>query len=234
MTEPDAPTNVEASSERSRDDGPEHPLFARLYDPVMKLPERLVFSDHRRELAEGLEGHVLDIGSGTGVMFPYFEACGGDLTVTAIEPDPHMRAQAREAATQFETEITVVDAPAEALPCEKNSVDAVTAGLVFCTIPDVAQALDEVARVLRPGGEFRFLEHVRGRWPIGIGHDMLTPCWSHAAGGCHLDRRTGDVFRQDDRFELLAFRRFESGVTRLLPLVRGRMQRRRKGWLLGD
>jgi len=202
---------------------PSHPLFARLYDPVMSVPERLVLADHREYLGDDLAGSVLDIGSGTGAMFPYF---GGDLSVQAIEPDPHMRQQAVERASETTAEITLTDASAENLPYGDDTFDAVVASFVFCTIPDHKRALDEVARVLRPGGEFRFVEHVRARDALGAVHDALAPGWYHAAGGCNLNRRTGDLFRTDNRFELLTYDRFESGLTRVLPLVRGRLERR--------
>jgi SAM-dependent methyltransferase len=205
---------------------PAHPLFARLYDPVMALPERLFLGGHRTYLADGLSGRVLDLGAGTGAMFPYFERAPDGPTVVAAEPDPHMRRRAIERAADAPADIEVVDAGAERLPDDGASFDAVVASFVFCTIPDASGALDEVARVLRPGGEFRFVEHVRARGPVGWLHDALAPGWYHAAGGCNLDRQTGDRFRTDDRFDLLDFRRFESGSTRLLPVVRGRLERR--------
>ena len=202
-----------------------HPLFARLYDPMMALPERTVLSSHRAHLAEGLSGRVLDIGAGTGAMFPH--VADTDCSVTAVEPDPHMRQQAEKRASSVDADITIIDAQAESLPFPNDSFDAATAVFVFCTIADVERGMDELARVLRPGGEFRFLEHVRARGALGVAHDALTPCWSCAAGGCNLDRRTGDRFQRDDRFELVKYDRFETGLTRALPLVRGRLERHR-------
>jgi SAM-dependent methyltransferase len=203
------------------------PGFARLYDAVMALPERYFFGDHRAFLADGLSGRVLDVGSGTGAQFPAFADQEPITAVEAVEPDPAMRQRASERAGALDLRADVVDARAEALPYDDDSLDAVVASLVFCTIPDAEAAVDEVARVLAPGGEFRFLEHVRGTGAVGIAHDLLAPCWHPVAGGCNLNRQTGDLFRCDDRFELLAYDRFESGLTRGLPLIRGRLQRRR-------
>ena len=84
----------------------------------------------------------------------------------------------------------------------------------------------ERPRVLRPDGEFRFAEHVRARGALAPLHDAFTPAWHRVAGGCHLNRETGDLFRTDERFELLDYRRFESGAARALPVVRGRLERR--------
>ena len=206
----------------------DHPLFAQLYDPVMRLPERLLLGDHRAHLAEGLSGMVLDLGSGTGAMFPHYPA---ELTVHAVEPDPHMREQAADRAAEFETDIELVEAGGERLPYPDDSFDTAVAVFVLCTVQDLAASLDELARVVRPGGELRFLEHVRARGAAGRLHDALAPGWFHAAGGCTLNRQTGDVLTRDDRFELLEYERFESGLSQLLPLVRGRLERRRESWL---
>ena len=206
----------------------EYPLFARVYDPVMALPERLLLGNHRAHLAEGLSGMALDLGSGTGAMFPHFPA---ELTVHAVEPDPHMRQRAADRAADVETDIELVEAGGEQLPYPNNSFDTAVAAFVLCTVQDLSASLDELARVIRPGGELRFLEHVRARGAAGRLHDALAPGWFHVAGGCTLNRRTGDVLTRDDRFELLEYERFESGLSRLLPLVRGRLERRRGSWL---
>lgn len=209
---------------------PSHPIFARLYDPVMKPAERTVLGEHRRYLVDELSGAVLDLGAGTGAMFPSFReaaATSGDLTLYAIEPDPHMRRQAVERAGELGLDIEIESAGAEALPFADDSFDIVIASLVFCTIPDFDAALSEVARVLKPGGEFRFLEHVRGEGAVGVAHDVLAPAWHTVAGGCHLNRETDDRFRDDDRFELIDYTRLEN-IPRIVPIVRGTLERRRE------
>ena len=211
-------------------DGPEHPFFARVYDPVMAVPERLLIADHRAHLASGLSGLVLDVGSGTGAMFPHYPVTP-EVTVHAVEPDPHMRRRAAERADRLPLDPTVIDAGAADLPHPEDSVDAAVAAFVLCTVPDLGAALDELARVLRPGGELRFLEHVRGRGAVGTAHDALAPAWHRAAAGCNLDRRTGDALAADGRFDLLGYTRFGSG---LLPLVRGRLERRETGRPVGS
>ena len=215
---------------------PSHPVFARLYDPVMKPVERTVLAEHRRYLADEISGTVLDLGAGTGAMFPYFDeatADGGDVTLFAMEPDSHMRRQAVERARDLELDIEIESAGAEALPFADDSFDVVIASLVFCTVPDFDAALSEVARVLKPGGEFRFLEHVRGEWAIGVAHDVLAPAWHTVAGGCHLNRKTDEVFRDDERFELLDYTRLED-IPRIVPVVRGTLKRRREGSILAQ
>lgn len=203
-----------------------HPVVARLYDTVMAVPERTIMPDHRNALAADLSGRVLEIGAGTGAMFSYYDE---SVDLHAVEPDPHMRRQASERAADLAVDVSLSDASAETLPYDDDSVDSVVASLVFCTIPDHEAALSEVARVLRPGGEFRFLEHVRGDGATGRAHDLFAPAWHAVAGGCHLNRETGELFQRDDRFQLLAYDRFDGVV----PMVRGRMRRRSAGGLRG-
>ena len=211
-----------------------HPIFARIYDPVMRPAERTILTEHRQYLVDGISGSVLDIGAGTGAMFPYFKEvtiAGAPATFSAIEPDPHMRRQAVKRARDLGLEVTIKDAGAEALPFADESIDVVIASLVFCTIPDVGGALSEVARVLKPGGEFRFLEHVRGDGTIGIAHDVLAPAWHTVAGGCHLNRETDEMFRDDDLFELVDYTRLEE-FPQIVPIIRGTLKRRRDGSIL--
>jgi len=141
----------------------DHPVFAGLYDPVMALPERLLLGEYREFLAADVSGRVLDVGAGTGAQFPYIADRDEVASLDAIEPDSHMRRRAAERAADSDLEIRVEDARAESLPYDDDTFDAVVASFVFCTIPDQQTALDEIARVLAPGGEFRFVEHVRGR-----------------------------------------------------------------------
>ena len=201
-----------------------HPIVARLYDPVMTVAEQSMLPPHREFLAEGLSGRVLDLGAGTGAMFPYF--AGTDVELHAVEPDPHMRAQARDRAAELDLDVEVRDESGESLPYEDDSFDAVVASFAFCTIPDQEAALSEVARVLRPGGEFRFLEHVRGEGATGRLHDLLAPGWHAVAGGCHLNRETGALFRSDERFRLLEYEQLSDGA---MPMIRGRLERKRDG-----
>lgn len=199
----------------------------------MAIPERTLLRDHREYLARDLSGRVLDLGAGTGAMFPYFEGSASEgVSLNAIEPDPHMRRRARERARKLDLDVDVAEAGGENLPYRDDSFDIVVASFVFCTIPDNDRALSEVARVLEPGGEFRFVEHVRGDDAVGHAHDLFAPLWHEVAGGCHLNRETGELFLRDDRFRTVDFTRRNDGVTAVLPIVRGTLERRRDPSLL--
>jgi ubiquinone/menaquinone biosynthesis C-methylase UbiE len=205
------------------DDG--HRLFAAVYDPVTWVAERFWFPRHREYLARDLRGRVLDLGAGTGATFPYLRnAGGGDLEVHAVDPDPHMCRRARARAADLGLSVEVREERAESLSYDDDSFGAVLSGLVFCTIPDLDRAMDELARVLRPGGEFRFVEHVRADGVLATVQRLLTPAWRVAAAGCNLDRETGGRFDADDRFETVETERFR-GIPPIDPVLRGRLRR---------
>jgi SAM-dependent methyltransferase len=87
--------------------------------------------------------------------------------------------------------VTLVAGHADALPLRDGEADAVVFSLVLCSVPDQARTLAEAARVLRPGGEVRFYEHVRSTGRIrGWLEDAITPLWAWRAGGCHPNRDT--------------------------------------------
>lgn len=170
-------------------------IFSRLYDPVIELPERLGLRRLRREVLRDVRGRVLELGLGTGRNIPLYPDVVDSLT--GIDPDESMIEQAGERAREATFPVRLLPVPAEELPLEDVSFDAVTGTLVFCTIPDVARALGEARRVLAPGGELRLLEHVRmDREPFATLQETVTPVWKHLAGGCRLDRDTLSAVRE--------------------------------------
>lgn len=205
----------------SQENQPAHRLFATLYDPVMWGLERTILPDHRRYLARNLSGNVLDLGVGTGAMFPYLPTGSNDIDLHGIEPDPYMRRQAEEKAEDCGIDIDIREAGAESLPYDDDTFDAVIASMVFCTIPDVDAALDEVVRVLGPGGEFRFLEHVHSKSRLGRIQDIATPVWRKLAGGCHLNRVTSSAITNHDGLNIVEMDRIDTGVAFVRPFIRG-------------
>ena len=168
-----------------------HPLFARFYiraSSARKLPEE---DAHRRALVVGLSGRVIEVGAGNGLNFPFYP-----LTVErvlAVEPEPVLRAAAIEAAAEQSVPITVVEGVAGRLPAGDGSFDAGVASLMLCSVPDQESALAEFHRVIRPGGELRFYEHVIAERPAVVRLQRLADAtvWPRVAGGCHLSRDTG-------------------------------------------
>ena len=206
-----------------------HPVFAALYD---LCPEPEDLEAQRGYLARDLSGRVLELGCGTGDMFPFVvDGATGDLEYHAIEPDPHMRKRATEAARETGPAVDLRDARAESLPYPDGSFDVVTAGIVFCTVQDPEAALEEVVRVLKPGGEFRFLEHVRADGWRRTGQELLDPLWNRVAGGCHLTRDTVGLFVDHESLTVEEIDRLDAGAFPATPVVRGTLRRRRDGVL---
>ncbi|ADJ16100.1 class I SAM-dependent methyltransferase [Halalkalicoccus jeotgali] len=198
------------------------PVFAALYDPVTRLAERR-FGPEREWLTEGLSGRVLDLGCGTGATFPYL--CDRDLDLHAVEPDPHMRKRARRRATDVGCSVEIHTGTAESVPYPDGSFDAVVVSLVLCSVSDVEESVEEIARVLAPGGECRFLEHVRADGRQARIQEALTPCWRRVAGGCHLDRETPAAFVSNPDLRVETLQRVPIGFPPVAPILRGRVVR---------
>jgi SAM-dependent methyltransferase len=158
-----------------------------LYATLIARADAAGLADRRAALVAGLRGHVVELGCGTGAMFPWY---AGDLRVTAVEPDAAFAVHARAAAARAAVSIEVVDGSGEALPLAQDSCDAAVCALVLCSVPSVDAVCRELVRVVRPGGEVRLLEHVRSpRRVAGILMDVVNPLWLYAnRQGCRLNR----------------------------------------------
>jgi ubiquinone/menaquinone biosynthesis C-methylase UbiE len=178
-----------------------HPLVAAIYDPIQWYFERYQAPKHREYLARGVDGKVLEIAAGTGAMLPYFERYGASTAqYHAIEPDAGMWRQLQEKLPEQDIDVAVVSARAESLPYEDNSFDCIVECGLFCTVPSITASLEEIHRVLKPEGEFRFFDHVRSEGPIGVTQDWLTPLWRKIGGNCHLNR---EIAAEIENFEPL-------------------------------
>jgi len=149
----------------------------------------------RTVLLAGLRGYVLEVGAGRGQNFPYYPASVTRLI--AVEPSRRRRNRARAAARQASTQIQIVPGTAEDLPGQDGDYDAVVACLVLCSVPDQQAALSEIRRVLRPGGQLRYFEHVVSDRPAFAGLERVldTTLYPPLARGCHCSRDTGAAIR---------------------------------------
>ncbi|NUR93159.1 MAG: class I SAM-dependent methyltransferase [Nonomuraea sp.] len=167
----------------------QHPRFARMYERMSAVSEQGEMPDHRRRLLAGLSGEVIEVGAGNGLNFAHYPAAV--TRVVAVEPEDVLRGLARKAAAGAPVPVEVVAGHADGLPYGEGAFDAVVLSLVLCSVDDQARTLAEVRRVLRPGGEVRFFEHVASRKPVAaLVQRVVTPVWRRVAGGCHLDRDT--------------------------------------------
>jgi len=186
-----------------------HPLFARIYAWGSPRMEEAGWGARRDQLVAGLAGRVIEVGAGNGLNFARYPSAVTD--VLAVEPEAHLRDLAQAAARDAAVPIEVVDGVADRLPAGDAAFDAAVTSLVLCSVPDVPATLAEVRRVLRPGGELRFFEHVRADTPglARVQRVLDATVWPTFVGGCHTHRDTraaikaaGFVIDRIDHFRL--------------------------------
>lgn len=190
-------------------------LFAASYDRMLRGAEEGGLREMRRDLLARASGRTIDLGAGTGVNLELFPEGVSELVM--VEPDPHMLKQLRAKAAG-RGGVEVVQASAQELPFADDSFDTAVFTLVLCTVPNPAVALSEAARVLRPGGELLFIEHVRAedagmaRW-----QDRLEKPWRFIGDGCHCNRDTVATIESSP----LSLMRVEQGrLPKAPPIVR--------------
>jgi SAM-dependent methyltransferase len=152
-----------------------------------------VILEERRRWVPRAHGDVLELGVGTGLNLPFYDA-NRVHKVTGIDPSPPLLARAGQRAARAPVEVELLEASAEQLPFDAAAFDSAVMTYCLCSMTDPARALGELRRVLRPGGQLVFVEHglasdARTRWWQG----KLTPIWRRFTGGCHLDRDVGTL-----------------------------------------
>ena len=199
--------------------------FSAFYDRSLRATEEAGLGEMRRELLARARGRVLELGAGTGVNLDLYPDSVGELVL--VEPDPHMAKRLRDRLASSSRQATLVEDSAERLPFADASFDTAVATLVLCTIPDPAAALREAARVLKPGGELLFIEHVRAEEPgLAVWQDRLEKPWRFLGDGCHCNRDTIATIEASP-FSLGVFERgkLPKAPPIVRPLVRGRAVR---------
>lgn len=172
-----------------------------LYDALMDWTEPFGIGRWRRRLLDGARGRVLEVGCGTGRNLPlYAEAESRVRSVVAFDPCLAVALRARQRAREqhpapnpapSSNPAMVLVADVEHLPFRADRFDTAVSSLVFCSVPDPARGLREIARVLAPGGTLRMMEHVRHEvpWRARI-QDWVQPLWTRLSGGCRVNRPT--------------------------------------------
>lgn len=176
-------------------------LYERMiFSPLLRVADKAL-SQVRAELLQQARGRVLELGIGSGLSLPYYGE--GVTELVGLEPSQALLKQCQQQLNTLEQKsapvpaTTLVTGCAESLPWPDDHFDTVVAFLVFCTIADPVQAAAEVRRVLRPGGQLLFFEHVAApearlaRW-----QQRFNPLWTRLACGCELTRDTRGVFQQ--------------------------------------
>ena len=194
-----------------------HPLFARIYTKARPALDQQGAAEHRRRLLAGAAGRVIEVGAGDGGNFTHYppEVTG----VLAVEPEPYLRAQAERQAESAPIDVEVVEGTADRLPAADASADVVVVSLVLCSVPDQQVALAEARRMLRPGGELRFYEHVAaepGTRLATVQKVADATLWPLFVGGCHTHRDTPAAITAAG-FEIEALDEFRFPPDRVTP-----------------
>jgi ubiquinone/menaquinone biosynthesis C-methylase UbiE len=168
-----------------------HRIFAAYYERQSRSgSERSFMEPLRKEIIGQAHGLVLEVGAGTGLNFPFYNP-EQVVRVEAVDPDSAMLRYARERVKTTRVPITLTQAPAEALPYADETFDSAVATLVFCSVTDPLRGLNEIHRVLKPGGTLLLMEHVRAQGAIArLLQNMITPVNKRVAGNCHWNRDT--------------------------------------------
>ncbi len=200
-------------------------IFAALYEPVLRVSERNGLADLRADLLAQAGGRTLELGAGTGLNLDHYPAAVTELVLS--EPEAPMFAKLEQRVRVRGAAAQVVRAGAEKLPFADGDFDTVVATLVFCSVTDLERSLREVRRVLAPGGQLLFLEHVRHPDATRARRqERLTPIQRRLACGCHFDRAIPAAITEagfaltDERHE-----HFPRAAKVLQPLAVGRATR---------
>ena len=168
--------------------------LAPVYDAMDFLSEQRFASWRQRLWTMTPKGRVLEVGVGTGKNFPYHPA---ETEITGIDLSEGMLAKAKQRAAQLHHAPDLREMDAQQLEFPDDTFDAAVATFVFCSVPDPARGLRELARVVKPDGQIILLEHVRVDRPTFIGKlmDVLDPLVVRVMGA-HINRRTAETVKQ--------------------------------------
>jgi ubiquinone/menaquinone biosynthesis C-methylase UbiE len=178
-------------------------ILPRVMDLVMRDGE---LTEIRARVARGLAGEVLEVGFGSGLNVPHYPVAV--TRVLVVDPATVGRKLAAKRVAASSAPVEYIGLDGQMLPLDSASVDHVLATWTLCTIPDIDRALEEIRRVLRPGGLFHFAEHGRSPNPdVARRQDRLTPLQRRVFGGCQLNRpidqliaRSGLVLTRMDNY----------------------------------
>ena len=170
-------------------------LFAWCYQKSDWSEYKTLVDQYKRELLGELSGDVLEIGPGTGDNFPYFPQ---GIRWIGVEPNVYMHPPLREAMAKAGIEGEIRANTVEHIDLPDASVDAVVSSLVLCSVTSLDDTMREILRILRPGGQFAFLEHVAAPQGTGLRRAqwLIKPVWKLFTDGCNPDRDIETAIRR--------------------------------------
>lgn len=188
MTQPQQQADTGITSRR---------FFAANYERMSRNSSESKFMEPlRKEIVREARGTVLEVGAGNGLNFAYYDPARVER-VEAVEPDTAMIHYANERVKTARVPIAITQAPVEHLPFADDTFDSAVCTLVFCSVVDPLRGLEEIRRVLKPGGLLLMVEHVRAKGRVRATlQDIITPLTRFSAGNCHWNRDTEQTVRR--------------------------------------
>ena len=169
-----------------------HRILPHVIDLAMRNKEATRL---RADWIPHARGEVLEVGIGSGLNLPFYSS--QVQHVYGVDPSPELQTMARKRAAGRTHIEFLLQSAEEPLPLAEASIDTVVVTWTLCSIPHVPTALQQMKRVLRPGGQLIFLEH--GLAPdsrVMVWQNRLTPFWERITGGCHLNRKVDELIAQ--------------------------------------
>jgi len=207
--------NISDTGGQSTNNGWRKRLFAYLLAKNGHRIDKLV-SEYKQSLLPGLSGTVLEIGPGTGDNFAYFSP---GITWIGIEPNRFMHPYIMEKAKKFGITADLRHGYAERIDIGNNSIDAVVSTHVLCSVSEPSTAVQEIVRVLKPGGKFVFIEHItasEGTFLRKV-QSLIRPMWGFFADGCRPDSDTQRILKEAG-FECVSYQRFRMSPRLICPV----------------
>jgi len=170
-------------------------IFAKYYDPFMVDLEQRLYK-RRDHLLSPLNGHILEVGSGTGVNFPFYNS---NTKVVAIEPSLPMLEKAKLKTNYKHIELHNIGVGYKELELliPPNGFDFIVCTLVLCTVPNLEEALDDFKRFLAPNGKLIIMEHIHAKKKSKAAfQNVVNPIWRKIGDGCNLNRKTDLVLKE--------------------------------------
>ena len=187
---------------------------------LIDCPEYQNLGELKRALLGNLQHRVLEIGPGAGGSLAYYPE---NIDWIGIEPNPFMHPYLEKEAQQLGlTNIKLLQGTAEDLPVEDESIDTVVSTHVLCSVTDLQASLQEIKRILKPGGSFVFIEHVGekcGTWARKV-QDGVNPVWKNLFDNCNLNRETWNMLEQIG-LETVNYYEFKITIPLVSPHIAG-------------
>lgn len=187
---------------------------------LIDCPDYESLGQLKQALLGNIQNQVLEIGPGAGANLGYYP---NNIDWIGVEPNPYMHPYLeKEAQQQGLSQIKLLQGTAEDLPVEENTIDTVVSTHVLCSVKDLDRSLQEIKRILKPGGNFIFIEHVAGEcctWTRRI-QDGIEPVWKIIFDNCHPNRETWKSL-ENSGWEIVNYQQFNLSFPIVSPHIAG-------------